>query len=237
MLRCILFLGRIDWINPEAHPSKVVSITAPEARGSHDSLRPTRLNCARLKRRRGGVGVGTSIFLALGFALALCAQNGPSAADTVGLEPVAPRALPVIRLDRLDPPAGSEASLALPVQGSSIVHFFATWCEPCREEMPALSSFAAAEGVRVILIDVAEPEARIRRFFETLPAPGEILLDRDRAAARAYGMTALPATLVLRDGVPHLRAQGPVDWADPKVRTQIRDMRSPAQPANSSMQH
>lgn len=103
--------------------------------------------------------------------------------------------------------------------------------------MPALSAFAAAEGVRVILVDVAEPEARIRRFFDTIPAPGVVLLDRDRTAARAYGMTALPASLILRDGVPHLWAQGPVDWADPRVRSQVRNVLTPTSSAPSSLQH
>lgn len=155
------------------------------------------------------------------------------ALDAVPLSPVTGERLPVLMLDRLDPPSGTPARVSLPPAGEGVVvlHFFATWCEPCREELPALADFAANEGGRVVLVDVAEPEARIRRFFETVPVPGPLLMDRDRAASRAYGVDALPASLVLVNGIPRLRAIGPVAWADPKVRAQIRDLVDARPPA------
>lgn len=103
-----------------------------------------------------------------------------------------------------------------------IVHFFATWCEPCRAELPALSRLSARlPGVRVVLIDVAEPEARVRRFFEEVAPPGPILMDQDRAAARAFGVEVLPSTLVFVAGVPRLQAVGEVAWDDPQVEAQL----------------
>jgi thiol-disulfide isomerase/thioredoxin len=80
-----------------------------------------------------------------------------------------------------------------------LVHFFATWCEPCREELPALSRFLkrSAYNVSVVAISVAEVDPRVRRFFEAMPVDFPVLLDRDRAIAKSWRISALPTTYVL----------------------------------------
>jgi thiol-disulfide isomerase/thioredoxin len=80
-----------------------------------------------------------------------------------------------------------------------LVHFFATWCEPCREELPALNRLAArANGsVKVLAIAVADTDQRIQHFFETTPVDFPIMLDRDRAVAKAWNVATLPTTFVL----------------------------------------
>lgn len=117
-----------------------------------------------------------------------------------------------------------------------LVHLFATWCEPCREELPALSHLAVrhADSVSVLAIDVGEVDARVRRFFETLPVHFPVLLDRDRAVVRAWGVSALPTTIVL-DGNLHLRyrAVGDVAWDSPEVDRLIAGLAGEPQPAPS----
>lgn len=145
--------------------------------------------------------------------------------------PVPALSLPVLALSgpqagetRRVPDAGPEGA-----RGPLLVHFFATWCEPCRAELPALSRLAARQpGLRVVLIDVAEPEARVRRFFEEVSPPGPILMDQDRAAARAFGVEVLPSTLVFAGGQPLLAARGEVDWDDPAVAAQLSALASGA---------
>lgn len=119
---------------------------------------------------------------------------------------------------RLAPLAALEAGRRALVtgEGVEVVHFFATWCAPCKRELPALGRFAARHAsVPVVLVDVAEPEDRVRRFFATEPPPGPVLLDADRAAARAFGVSLLPATFVLAGGRIRLALEGEVAWDDP----------------------
>jgi peroxiredoxin len=80
-----------------------------------------------------------------------------------------------------------------------LVHFFATWCEPCREELPALNRFLgrSAPDASVIAISVAEAEPRLKRFFEATPVDFPVLLDRDRAVAKSWKISTLPTTYVL----------------------------------------
>lgn len=98
----------------------------------------------------------------------------------------------------------------------AVVHFFATWCEPCREELPALQAFArsAADEIVVTTVAVAEPDERVRRFVEAAALDLPLGLDRDQRVARAWGVDILPATVVLGpDLTPRLGALGAVDWA------------------------
>jgi peroxiredoxin len=105
-----------------------------------------------------------------------------------------------------------------------LVHFFATWCEPCREELPALNRLAArANGdVKVLAIAVADADQRVQRFFETTPVDFPILLDRDRTVAKAWQVATLPTTFVLDAGLrPRFVVETDCAWdsLDPKELT------------------
>ena len=82
-----------------------------------------------------------------------------------------------------------------------LVHFFATWCEPCREELPALRRLverAVRQPVTVLAISVAEvPMRACARFIESTPVNFPVLLDQDRAVAKAWDVYTLPTTFVL----------------------------------------
>jgi peroxiredoxin len=104
-----------------------------------------------------------------------------------------------------------------------LVHFFATWCEPCRDELASLSRLtetARKDTLSVLAINVAEVPARLRRFLETTPVSFPVLLDADRRATKAWGVNILPTTFVLdRALVPRLFVEGDVDWMQADVRT------------------
>jgi thiol-disulfide isomerase/thioredoxin len=80
-----------------------------------------------------------------------------------------------------------------------IVHLLASWCGPCREELPALGRLAARanDKVRVLAIPVAEVDLCARRFLETTSVSFPVLLDRERTVAREWDVAALPITFIL----------------------------------------
>jgi peroxiredoxin len=102
-----------------------------------------------------------------------------------------------------------------------LVHFFATWCEPCIPELTSLRTLvdrSKDRPVTVLAVDVGEVDLRVRRFFERLPVNFPILMDRDGAVTKAWDVFALPTTYVL-DGElqPRFVAVGDIDWTDPDV--------------------
>jgi thiol-disulfide isomerase/thioredoxin len=98
------------------------------------------------------------------------------------------------------PTIGGATAALETVRGHAVlVHFFATWCEPCREELPALNRLAARAGgnVTVLAIAVADADRSVQHFFTTVPVDFPVLLDRDRTVAKAWNVATLPTTFVL----------------------------------------
>jgi thiol-disulfide isomerase/thioredoxin len=121
----------------------------------------------------------------------------------------------------LDDLAGARHDLSGTTAGLVLVHFFATWCEPCREELPALQRLSnrGKNGLlAVFAISVGEPDVRVRRFFEPMPLTFPVLLDRDKQVAKIWQVETLPTTYVL-DGElkPRLLIEGEFEWDRLKV--------------------
>jgi len=113
-----------------------------------------------------------------------------------------------------------------------LINFWATWCEPCRAEMPSLNKLRAALAGRpfvVLAVNLAEPESRVKRFMEQVPLEFPVLLDRDTAVAKGWKARILPASfLVGPDGRIRYSVLGEIDWADERVRSAIQKMLPPA---------
>lgn len=103
-----------------------------------------------------------------------------------------------------------------------LVNFWATWCVPCREEMPSIERLRASlEGrpFAVLAVNLAEPEPQIRKFLDAVPVRFAVLLDRDAKATRVWQAKLLPATYIVGpDGVIRYRHVGELDWSKPEVR-------------------
>jgi thiol-disulfide isomerase/thioredoxin len=102
-----------------------------------------------------------------------------------------------------------------------LVHFFATWCEPCREELTSLSRLqqsAAPPALSVLAVNVAEVPLRVERFLQKTPVSFPVLLDADRAVTKAWGVSTLPTTFVLDAALEaRLVVEGDIDWLHPSV--------------------
>src|SRR5690242_9980366 len=119
---------------------------------------------------------------------AACAAQGQ------GLKPWPGGPTPPLALGDL---AGREYRLADYRGKVVVVNFWATWCEPCREEMPSMKALRASLAGRpfeVLAVNLGEPESRVRRFLEQVPLDFPVLLDRDSAVAKAWRARVLPAS-------------------------------------------
>jgi thiol-disulfide isomerase/thioredoxin len=109
-----------------------------------------------------------------------------------------------------------------------LVHFFATWCEPCVSEMASLRRLATTtrgKPLAILAVDVAEVDLRVRAFFAKQPVDFTVLLDRDRAVSKSWEVTALPTTFVLDASLaPKLFIEGDLDWSRPDVLTAIESL-------------
>ena len=93
-------------------------------------------------------------------------------------------------------PDGKRVSLGSLRPKGVVVNFWATWCEPCKKEMPLLDQAAAAnEGIVFLAVDLDETGEKIRSFFDQMGLVRlEPLLDVDLVTTHRYGVLSLPST-------------------------------------------
>ena len=130
-------------------------------------------------------------------------------------------------------PAGAEHRLADWKGKVLLVNFWATWCAPCREEMPSLDALQATLGgddFQVLTVAAGRnPPPAIDRFFEEegithLPR----LLDPRQQLARAFGVAGLPVTVLIdREGREVARLIGDADWNSPAAHSAIGQLIAP----------
>jgi thiol-disulfide isomerase/thioredoxin len=96
------------------------------------------------------------------------------------------------------------------------VHFWASWCGPCREEMPAIQNMASTmqpEGLRIAIINTAENEDTVFSFLSAHAPDVRPLMDRDGQITEQWQPRGLPATyLVDPDGRVRFQALGGRAW-------------------------
>jgi len=109
-----------------------------------------------------------------------------------------------------------------------LLNFWASWCEPCRAEMPTLqqvADFYGPEKLLVLAINFKEPAARALQFAKTTGVSLPVLLDQDGKAAKDWGVKVFPTTLMIDSaGRPRLRVKGEVDWTGPAAEKMITSL-------------
>jgi len=136
-------------------------------------------------------------------------------------------------------------AIALPVVGGGtsdlradrgkvvLVNFWATWCEPCKSEMPGLQQLADElnnQPFRLYSVDLQEDAPQIQTFEQEYGLHLYAVIDEDGTATRAYGVRALPSTFLIdQKGILHLQRLGPLAtgdastmWSEPWLADQVR---------------
>lgn len=132
------------------------------------------------------------------------------------------RATPAVALPGFEGPAWSLATARGQVV---LLNFWASWCEPCRSEMPSLELLAQRhekDGLQVLAVNYRETDAALRRFMQSLPISLPILRDSDGAVARAFEVRIYPSTVAIgRDGRAAFSVIGELDWTGSQAREWI----------------
>lgn len=107
-----------------------------------------------------------------------------------------------------------------------LVNFWATWCQPCEDEMPAMDRLyrvLAPEGFEMLAVSVDEESQAVLAFRERLGVSFPILLDPRQDVARQYQTTGFPESFLIdRDGMIVERYIGPRDWDHGTYAKRIR---------------
>ncbi|MFA7239021.1 MAG: TlpA disulfide reductase family protein [Sulfuricellaceae bacterium] len=109
-----------------------------------------------------------------------------------------------------------------------LVNFWATWCPPCRREMPSMQRLYQSlpkERFEILAVNIGEDDGTVFAFTGTLePSPTfPLLLDRDSGALRKWPVKGLPTSFIIdKKGRMALRAVGGRDFDSPSVTAQLR---------------
>ena len=124
----------------------------------------------------------------------------------------------------LQSPDGHSFSLGGLRGRAVLLNFWATWCGPCRMEMPYIQEvFEDADwgeqGLMILAVNVGESPEKIKSFMEEDGLSFTVLMDRDQSVARAYNVRGIPATYfidkngIIKDiKVGTFRNKAEIDW-------------------------
>lgn len=114
---------------------------------------------------------------------------------------------------------GREVALRTMLGGPLLLHFWATWCEPCRAELPQLLGL---EEPTLLLVSTDEAWPVVEHFFDGKP-PTTVVLDARGEARRSFGVATLPDTYLLdATGRARARFHGPRAWGSASARSTLR---------------
>jgi thiol-disulfide isomerase/thioredoxin len=127
-------------------------------------------------------------------------------------------------LERID---GKEVGLGDFKGKFVLLNFWATWCAPCRKEMPAMSNLHDAfggSGLEVVGVHVGPSLAGVKKFLEAVPVSFTILMDKDMSLA-SWGVQGLPTTFLINpEGKLVYKAIGEREWDSPEMVDFLKDL-------------
>jgi len=108
-----------------------------------------------------------------------------------------------------------------------MINVWATWCLPCRVEMPSIEALHKAygpKGLKIVAVSIDDPgtEPAIRAFAKQYGLTFEILHDPKGAITQAYDISGYPETFIVgRDGIIRKKLMTATDWNSPDARALV----------------
>ena len=133
-------------------------------------------------------------------------------------------------------PEGLAKNMSLAgLQGKVVfLNFWATWCGPCRVEMPSMEALYQKykdRGFEILAVNSGERPQEVIAFMIENNFTFLTVLDTNGAVSRSYGIQAIPTSyLIDRDGKIILRMVGSIDWNTPQIHAALELLLSAAVP-------
>lgn len=146
--------------------------------------------------------------------LAVASASGAPLAPPSGLLALNPKPAPTLKLKNAD---GKAFDLASTRGRWTLVHFWASWCGPCRKEMPTLQKMSVKlPELTLILVNTSETDDEVFSFLATVSPNLDSLMDRDGTVTERWKPRGLPSSyLVDPQGRLRYLALGGRDWDSP----------------------
>lgn len=110
-----------------------------------------------------------------------------------------------------------------------VINFWATWCAPCKEELPSLQIFSDLQDpntTQVLTINVKEPASRALRFMQSMQMTLPLIPDPQGEWAQKFGIKVFPTTLLVAPtGQIKWRIVGEVDWSSQTPQNWVDSLR------------
>jgi peroxiredoxin len=159
--------------------------------------------------------------------LFLLLAMGPGLSGKSGNKPISP-----LNTDKLvnssapefilSDPYGKSFSLSAYRGKVVLLNFWATWCPPCRAEMPALNRLYRERkdrGLEILAVSTDKSVSDIHKFLGKNKVDFPILVDSDLSTAKLYKVFSMPTTFLIdRNGIIVEKFYGEYDWTEPETR-------------------
>jgi thiol-disulfide isomerase/thioredoxin len=161
----------------------------------------------------------------------LCASGAWAQFDKTAWSAKTPT--PAIEAVDLQGKAWSNSELAGKVV---VLNFWATWCAPCKDELPTLQTLHDISDAQtvVLTINVREPAARAARYMQSTGMTFPVISDAKGDLAKRWGVTVYPTTILIApNGQARWRVVGDADWSGAQAHAWVVDTRQNVSSANA----
>lgn len=115
-----------------------------------------------------------------------------------------------------------------PVSSVVLVNFWATWCPPCREEMPSMAALhrrLESKGLHIVAVSVDRDASALAGFVREYNLPFQVLHDKDSKISRVYGVFRYPESFLIdRTGKIRRHLIGAIEWTSPSILSDIEQL-------------